>query len=106
MQDDIFLLTGLVVTLLISLLSAIFLSRKYPYFNFLEWFGTVFLLLGWYSLIISSTIEMVIPGKWVNGVQLTGFVAAYIVPPGVLFWALYKRRKEYRSRQKVGTAQV
>jgi hypothetical protein len=34
MQDDIFLLTGLVVTLLISLLSAIFLSRKYPYFNF------------------------------------------------------------------------
>jgi hypothetical protein len=62
--------------------------------------------LGWYSLIIPSTIEMAIPGKWVNGVQLTGFVAAYIVPPGVLFWSLYKRRKEYRSRQKVGTAQA
>ncbi|NTV97066.1 MAG: hypothetical protein HGA75_16905 [Thiobacillus sp.] len=105
MQDDIFLLAGLGAALFLSLLSASFLHRKFPYFNFLEWFGTVFLLIGWYSLFIPSTMEFVIPGKWVNGTQLAGFIAADLMPPVILFWALSKRRRAYQSMQNTGAEQ-
>lgn len=98
MQDDILLLAGLGAVILVSFLSAIFMVRKFPYFNFLEWFGTVFLLMAWYSLFIPSTMEFVIPGKWVNSTQLAGFIAADLMPPVILFWALSKRRKVYQSK--------
>jgi hypothetical protein len=104
MQDDIFLLVGLGTALLVSLLSTYFLYRKFPYLNFLEWFGTVFLLIGWYSLFIPSTMEFVIPGKWVNGTQLAGFIAADLMPPVFLFWMLTKRRKAHQSKQSTATA--
>lgn len=104
MQDDIFMLVGLGAALLVSLISTFFLHRKFPYLNIIEWFGTVFLLIGWYSLFIPSTIEFVIPGRWVNGTQLAGFIAADLAPPVFLFWALSKRRKAHQSKQGASAA--
>lgn len=103
MQDDVLLLVGLISLTLVALIAAIVFCRMFPYLKFLEWFGTVFLTLAWYSLIIPTTIEIVIPGKWTNGVQLVGFVAANLFPLGFLYWSLARRRKAYRSRQGVET---
>lgn len=70
------MLVAVGTALLGSLLSSFFLYIKFSFFNFPEWFGTVFLLLSWYTLFIPSTMEFVIPGKWVNATQLVGFIAA------------------------------
>jgi membrane-bound ClpP family serine protease len=105
MQDEFFLLAALGAALLVSLLSSFFLYRTFPFFNFLEWFGTVFLLVGWYSLFIPSTMEFVILGKWVNATQLAGFIAADLFPLLLLCWAVYRRRKTYKSKQAAGGLQ-
>lgn len=105
MQEALYLLIALGIALLGALLFALFLNRKFPFFNFLEWFGAVFLLVGWYSLFIPSTLEFVTSGNSESATQALGFIAANLFPFFVLSWAVYRRRKTHKSQQVAGDSQ-